>query len=134
MKLVVIRNRSDQYGTFGELYLGDEYLCSTLEPSKHTQKKGAVPFGIYPLGKRTRGGFYWRYKKRFKDLEHKAMVQVKDVPNFKYILIHCGNKASDSRGCLLVGKRRGNVLVDSTETYKRIYKKLLTAAEIHYKT
>ena len=145
MKLVVLRHTTNIYGTFGKMYLENEFLCDTLEPSKDTLKKGAIPVGVYELGERTTGGFYWRYKRRFKDILHKSMLHVKGVPGFKYILIHCGNKASDSRGCTLVGKLCNNTTVpqslyDSTTTYKRVYQKIIKAIdfdnlkEIHYKT
>ena len=144
MKLVVLRYTTNIYGTFGKMYLENEYLCDTLEPSKDTLKKGCIPVGIYELGERTIGGFYWRYKRHF-GKRFNSMLHVKDVPGFKYILIHCGNKASDSRGCLLVGKLCNNTTVpqslyDSRKTYKRIYPKIIEAIdfnnlkEIHYKT
>ena len=56
------------------------------------------------------------------------MLEVCDVPNFKYILIHCGNDDSHSSGCLLVGdSQENNVIIKdgwigkSSNAYKRIY-------------
>jgi hypothetical protein len=44
------------------------------------------------------------------------------------VLIHCGNTAADTEGCILVGKNKevGKVL-DSRETFKRLYSKLTEA-------
>ena len=40
-----------------------------------------------------------------------GMLHVLDVPNFKYILIHCGNTDEDTAGCLLLGDTQENNLV-----------------------
>ena len=59
---------------------------------------------------------------------HKGMLQVMDVPNFDYILLHCGNTDEHSSGCLLLGdSQENNVIIKdgfigkSTNAYKRIY-------------
>ncbi|OJW25869.1 MAG: hypothetical protein BGO51_15595 [Rhodospirillales bacterium 69-11] len=33
------------------------------------------------------------------------MIEVRGVPNFTAILIHCGNTVEDTAGCVLVGER-----------------------------
>ena len=62
------------------------------------------------------------------------MLWVRDVPNFEYILIHCGNTDEHTAGCLLLGdSQENNQLVDdgfigkSTQAYKRVYPKILKA-------
>lgn len=51
-----------------------------------------------------------------------------NVPGFDGILIHIGNTAKDSAGCILVGENKvvGKV-VNSTETFTRLYEKLKSA-------
>jgi len=46
------------------------------------------------------------------------------------VLIHIGNSATQSAGCLLVGENTqvGKVL-NSTETFKKLYKKLKSASD-----
>ena len=70
-----------------------------------------------------------------------------DVPNFEYILIHCGNTDEHTAGCLLVGDSQENNQIKkdgfigkSSQAYKRIYPRIASALErgekvtITYKT
>jgi hypothetical protein len=66
---------------------------------------------------------------------HKGMLELQDVPNFKWILIHCGNTDENTAGCILVGDSQTSNLVQkdgfigsSTNAYKTIYPSLATAA------
>ena len=59
-----------------------------------------------------------------------------DVPNFEYILIHCGNTDEHTAGCLLVGDSQENNQIQkdgfigkSTQAYKRIYPSIAKALE-----
>ena len=36
------------------------------------------------------------------------MLELQDVPNFKYILIHAGNTDEQTAGCILVGDSQNN--------------------------
>ena len=94
-----------------------------------------IPSGEYCLGLRTVGGLDARYSKRFADI-HMGMLHVLDVPNFKYILIHCGNTDEDTAGCLLLGDTQENNLVKkdgfigrSTLAYMRTYPAIAAALE-----
>lgn len=53
-----------------------------------------------------------------------------NVPEFDGILIHIGNTAEDSAGCILVGENKevGKVL-NSTATFRRVYDMLKTASD-----
>ena len=63
-----------------------------------------------------------------------GMLEVCDVPNFKYILLHCGNTDEDTAGCLLLGDTQENndikkngFIGKSTQAYKRVYPKIAKA-------
>ena len=61
------------------------------------------------------------------------MLHLQDVPNFKWILIHCGNTEADTDGCLLVGSHAitepGNMSITSSgAAYKRFYPLVVDAA------
>ena len=144
MKLEVIRISNSNDSTSGLLYksngdFGKEFLCYTLEDEYRKEKKYGetrIPEGTYKLGLRTVGGYNERYKKRFRNI-HIGMLHVLDVPNFEYILIHCGNTDEHTAGCLLVGDSQENNKIKkdgfigkSTQAYKRIYPEIAKAIKI----
>jgi hypothetical protein len=53
------------------------------------------------------------------------------VKGYDGILIHIGNRPEDTEGCILVGenKVKGQV-INSTETFKRLYELLKEAGKI----
>ena len=94
-----------------------------------------IPAGTYKVILRTIGRIHNNYIKRFADI-HKGTLHVIDVPNFKYILIHCGNTDEHTAGCLLVGDSQTNNQVkkdgfigSSTNAYKRVYPPIAEALE-----
>ncbi len=132
-QLEVWRYGSGHESSLGVLFMlrGNRrrFLCFTLEDEFRSVKKYGetrIPPGRYRLTLRRRGGFHQRYAERFPDI-HKGMLWLRDVPNFEYVLIHCGNTDDDTAGCILVGDMATqNVtsegsLADSTAAYRRIY-------------
>jgi hypothetical protein len=134
MKLKVLRFSSQADCTNGLLFteseMGMRFLAYTLEDEHRALKvKGEtrIPSGTYNINFRDEGGFNEKYSKRFPGI-HKGMLEVCDVPNFKWVLLHCGNDDSHTSGCLLVGdSQENNVIIKdgwigkSTNAYKRIY-------------
>ena len=164
MELEVIRISSGTDSTNGVLFEIDKhspapheegfrckrkFLAYTLEDEYREEKKYGetrIPNGTYKLALRTVGGYNEKYKRRFPDI-HVGMLHVTNVPNFEYILIHCGNTDEHTAGCLLVGDSQENNQITkngfigkSTQAYKRIYpliaKALVRGEEvtIKYKT
>lgn len=136
MKLKLVRVSSQADSTSGILYIDDEFACYTLEDEQRKVKvksETAIPLGIYEIKFRSVGGFHTRYSSRFGNM-HKGMLELQDVPNFEYILIHCGNTDEHTAGCILVGDtQENNVLMKdgfigkSTQAYKRIYPRIASA-------
>ena len=133
MKLEVIRFNKGEDSTNGILFDTTnerKFLCYTLEDESRKQKvygETCIPEGKYRINFRAEGGYHAKYSKRFADI-HMGMLEVCDVPNFKYILIHCGNTDEDTAGCLLVGDTQENNNIKkngfigrSTAAYTRIY-------------
>ena len=164
MELEVIRISSGTDSTNGVLFEIDKhapapheegfrckrkFLSYTLEDEYREEKKYGetrIPNGTYKLGLRKEGGYHAKYSKRFSDI-HIGMLHVLDVPNFEYILIHCGNTDEHTAGCLLVGDSQENNQITkngfigkSTQAYKRIYPRIAEAIKsgkevtITYKT
>jgi len=141
MKLEVIRFNKGKDSTNGILFdVTNErkFLCYTLEDESRTEKvygETCIPEGEYCLGFRTVGGFDAKYAHRFADI-HMGMLHVLDVPNFKYILIHCGNTDEDTAGCLLLGDTQENnnikengFIGKSTHAYYRVYQEVAEALQ-----
>lgn len=140
MKLEVIRFNKGKDSTNGLLFdISDgprRFLCYTLEDESREKKvygETCIPEGEYQINFRTEGGYHAKYSKRFADI-HMGMLEVCDVPNFKYILLHCGNTDEDTAGCLLLGDTQENndikkngFIGKSTQAYKRVYPKIAKA-------
>ena len=140
MKLEVIRFNKGVDSTNGILFdiTNNErkFLCYTLEDESREEKvygETCIPEGEYCIQFRNEGGYHAKYSKRFADV-HMGMLEVCDVPNFKYILLHCGNTDEDTAGCLLLGDtqennniKTGGFIGRSTTAYLRVYPKIAQA-------
>ena len=135
MRLELYRFSSQNESTLGILYIvNDEtnqkdFLCFTLEDQKRENKvygETRIPKGTYQIEYRKEGGYHNKYSKRFPSI-HRGMLEVRGVPNFTHILLHCGNTDDDTDGCLLLGNvvsqniTKDGFLGQSTDCYKRIY-------------
>tara|TARA_R110002020_G_scaffold96958_1_gene231616 strand:+ start:6912 stop:7397 length:486 start_codon:yes stop_codon:yes gene_type:complete len=153
MKLQVLRFSDSKDSTNGLLFeidkTGDKkFLCYTLEDERRDKKVAGetrIPEGTYEIQIRSTGGYHNRYSERFSDF-HIGMLHIIGVPDFDYILIHCGNTDEDTAGCLLLGDSQENNKVKkngfvgkSTQAYERIYPQIALAlksgecVEIDYK-
>ena len=141
MKLEVLRFSNGTDSTNGILFEVEDkrkFLAYTLEDEYRDEKKYGetrIPEGTYELALRKVGGYNEKYKKRFSDI-HIGMLHVTNVPNFEYILIHCGNTDEHTAGCLLVGDTQENnqnkkdgFIGKSSQAYKRIYPRIAKAIE-----
>lgn len=123
MELTLKRTALKSAYTIGEFYVDGQYWCDTLEDrvrdlSKERKVPGqtAIPAGTYDV--------VVNISPKFKRL----LPRLLRVPHFDGILIHRGNTAADSAGCILVGENKvvGKVL-NSTYWEKRITEYLLDA-------
>ena len=99
MKLRVERLWKKKDYTVGRLYVDGEFFCNTLEDvvrdlpkEKKVYEKTAIPAGTYKV--------VYNWSPKFS----RNLPRLLDVPYFDGILIHPGNTAVDSAGCILVGK------------------------------
>ena len=137
MIVKLIRFSSQEDSTLGLLYIDGAFQCFTIEDEFREEKvhgETRIPEGIYELGIRAEGGFHERYKQRFRGV-HKGMIEVKDVPNFKYILLHIGNWEHQSEGCLLVGNSAkhnvsgSGMVLESKIAYLRVFPIIMRALQ-----
>lgn len=137
MELRIHRKYKKDTYTIGSLYINGEWFCNTCEDkdrgltstmsSEEIRKRKvygetAIPTGRYILRMDIVSPKYnavkW-YRDNFKG----RMPRLETVRGFEGILIHPGNTALDSYGCILPGvnKQKGKVL-DSRATFQRLWK------------
>lgn len=106
MKLRLERLWPKKDYTVGRLYVDDRLLCNTLEDrivdknkngvfdgdEKKVYGESAIPYGTYKI--------IYNWSPKF----GRNLPRLLNVPHFEGILIHPGNTAADSAGCILVGK------------------------------
>jgi hypothetical protein len=133
MKLTVVRTQLGLDATNGILLINDVFECYTLEDQYQTVKvmhETCIPEGTYDIKFRKTGGFHAKYTERYKNA-HYGMLELQDVPGFKYILIHTGNTDEHTSGCLIVGETQQDLEVSkdgfigsSVVAYKKMYSKV----------
>ena len=136
MKILVDRFISDDDSTISRVLVEDQFVCFGLEDEYRDEKivnETRIAAGIYQVSLRKVGGFHKRYAKRFPEI-HRGMLHINGVPNFKWILIHCGNTDEHTSGCLLVGSQAftepGDMKITASGiAYKRFYPMVVDAAE-----
>ena len=128
MIIKVDRVVSNHDVTISRVYIDGKFFCHGLEDEYREKKipgETRIPAGTYKLGIRDVGGFHGRYSDMF-DF-HQGMIQIQDVPDFQYILIHVGNYERDTAGCLLLGRADFNAWAvwQSKTTYERFYRAVI---------
>ena len=95
MEIKLVREQYKPDSTIGRLLVDGTFECFTLEDGVRTNKvfgETAIPPGNYRVTV--------TMSPRFKRL----LPRLHDVPNFDGVLIHPGNTAADTHGCILVGQ------------------------------
>jgi hypothetical protein len=145
MDLLLKRIAKKNGYTIGKLYINNAYFCDTLEDAdrglsssmsndvlkyKKLAHITAIPTGRYQVTmdiispRLSKSNFYKQYGGG-------RVPRLLNVPAFEGILIHCGNTAKDTDGCILVGKNsKVGMVLDSKITYSKLYP-LLEAAYKH---
>ena len=143
MKLFLDRLYKKKEYTIGKLYLNGEYFCDTCEDvdrginqnmnlseilNTKVEHETAIPIGTYNITLNVQSPRF--SKKAQYNFCNGFLPRLMNVPGFEGVLIHIGNKADHSEGCILVGqnKVRGQV-VNSTATFVKLYEKLKVASD-----
>jgi hypothetical protein len=119
MELLLERRLLGPEVTIGQLFVDGWFECFTLEDTVRDIKiagQTAIPTGKYEI--------IINNSKKFK----KDLIQLLDVPGFTGIRIHAGNTATDTEGCILVGKVRAlNMILESNAALNNLQPKVQAA-------
>lgn len=143
MKILVKRIAKKATYTIGKMYLDGKYFCDVCEDRDRGLRQDmsleeinkikvpnetAIPTGTYKI---TIDIVSPRFSKKaaYKYIGGR-LPRLVNVLGYQGVLIHIGNSAKDSSGCLLVGKNTqvGKVL-QSTDTFRALYAKMKEAKE-----
>lgn len=125
MNLLVDRIFLGDSYTIGKLYINGEYFCDTLEDAVRDLKhdgsgkvhgETAIPAGVYAVIVNRSPKF------------RRMLPRLLNVPFFDGILIHAGNSAKDSYGCILVGKNSKKGMVLESKKYEKLLVEALQEA------
>lgn len=141
MKLLLRRIFKGPRYTIGKLFINGVYECDTLEDqdrgltsqmsleeikAKKVYGVTAIPIGTYSINMTTVSP---KFKDRAWAKPYKGILpRLENVKGYEGVLIHVGNKAEDTLGCILVGenKVKGQV-INSTATFYELMTVLLKA-------
>lgn len=134
MEILVKRIAKKSKYTIGKMYIDGQYICDTLEDTdrglnqnmslkeinnKKVYGETAIPTGTYKVDMNTVSP---KFKSRTWAKPYGGKLpRLVSVPGYDGVLIHPGNKAEDTLGCILVGENKaiGQVL-NSQITFKRV--------------
>jgi Family of unknown function (DUF5675) len=129
VKLTLTRTFLSDTSTQGELYIDGQAFCVTLElPVKDGLPGSAIPEGTYPVvlapsPKFMRSNDPWVLK--FAQL----MPHIIHIPNRTLIMLHWGNTAEDTDGCVLIGSAmETNYIRNSRQAFEKLWLAIETPA------
>lgn len=131
MDILLIRKAKKETYTIGKLYINGSYFSDTLEDKCRDKNKNgvfdngekkvmhetAIPYGTYKVK--------LRHSPRFK----RILPAILNVPHFEGILIHRGNTAKDTSGCVLVGENKAVGKVLNSTKYELKLVEIIQEAE-----
>lgn len=131
MKLELKRRFLGESYTIGSLSIDGEKFCDTLEDKvrdlnkngvfdgdeKKVYAETAIPYGTYDI--------VVGYSPKFK----RELPRLQNVKHFEGILIHRGNTAEDSAGCILVGENKVKGTVINSTPYEKELVRILKEAQ-----
>lgn len=134
MEILVKRIAKKSKYTIGKMYIDGQYICDTLEDTdrglnqnmslkeinnKKVYGETAIPTGTYKVDMNTVSP---KFKSRTWAKPYGGKLpRLVSVPGYDGVLIHPGNKAEDTLGCILVGENKAiSQVLNSQITFKRV--------------
>lgn len=143
MKILIERSWKKEDYTIGKLYVDGVFFSNTLEDKdrgltstmplediKRIKKASitAIPTGTYNVMMNIVSPKYSSKEWFIKNCHGARVPRLEKVPGFEGILIHPGNSASDTDGCILVGKNDVKGMVTKSKDYfLTLYNKMYSA-------
>lgn len=143
MKLLLERTWKKDTYTIGKLFIDGTFFSNTLEDRDRglsstmplvelrNKKKAsitAIPTGTYKVAMNIVSPKYSTKEWFVKNCNKARMPRLLNVPCFDGVLIHTGNTAADTDGCILVGKNDvAGKVTKSKDYFLQLYNKLYTA-------
>lgn len=146
MELTLKRVARKATYTIGHLYIDGAFFCDTIEDTDRglsqqmaladirtakVQDKTAIPTGNYRITLDVVSPKYSNYSRYpwAKSIGGRV-PRLLNVPGFEGVLMHVGNSADDTSGCIIVGENKvvGKV-INSTATFSKLYARLKTARD-----
>lgn len=139
MELTLKRIARKETYTIGKLYINGVYFCDTIEDTDRGLRQDMSPAVIRAIKRKgitaiPTGRYRVTLDVQSPKFKTKPIYQFCDgylprlinVTGFEGVLIHVGNTAKDTEGCLLVGKntRVGKVL-ESRKVFMALYDRLM---------
>ena len=143
MEILIDRKWKKEGYTVGKLYVDGVAFCETLEDRDRglnssmpleeikAMKKAAttaIPTGAYRVRMDITSHKYSTKEWYIRNCHGARMPRLENVPGYEGVLVHPGNTAADTEGCILVGRNKvkGRV-IQSKETFMLLYNKMYEA-------
>ena len=132
MNIIVDRQWKKDTYTIGKLYIDNVFFCNTLEdtdrgltqsmPLNEIQKikkpsVTAIPLGTYTIDMNTVSPRFSKNAWLVKNCRGARLPRLLNIPGFSGVLIHPGNTAKDTDGCILLGKNDVKGMVTKSRDY-----------------
>lgn len=143
MEIIIRRIAKMSDYTIGRMYVDGRYVCDTLEDTdrgltqtmdareiarRKVRGRTAIPTGEYQVAMNVKSPRFGS-KAFYQSVCGGMLPRLVAVPGYDGVLIHCGNTAADTDGCILVGENKAvGKVVNSQAIFSRLWKECLGPA------
>lgn len=110
-KVIIQRFSDNGNSTIGMMFIDGKFFCYVLEDEfREVKKMGEtrIPAGIYELGiKDVLTGLTKKHRSSYGSW-FEYHIEILNIPNFKTVYLHVGNKETHTDGCPLLGESANN--------------------------
>jgi len=118
MELLLQRDPSVDGATLGDLFIGEDWECRTLEDQVRDDGYKVLGATAIPQGR-------YQVVIDFSNRFQKRMPHLPNVPGFEGIRIHSGNTTLDTEGCILVGQSSDRTTISGSHlAFIKLFAKL----------